>query len=127
MASAAYRAGEKLHSEYYGEDSDYTNKGGVICTEILLPDHVPKEYANRETLWNAVEKVEVGIVDATFFFLRFVNGEVHHHATADKMLGEKLSGKGNIFFLGKLILKGNIEAVGKLCFLSFLRFLHGVP
>ena len=60
MASAAYRAGEKLHSDYYGEDSDYTNKGGVICTEILLPDHVPKEYANRETLWNAVEKVEKG-------------------------------------------------------------------
>ena len=37
MAAAAYRAGEKLHSEYYGEDSDYTRKGGVICSEILLP------------------------------------------------------------------------------------------
>ena len=24
VAAAAYRAGEKLHSEYYGEDSDYT-------------------------------------------------------------------------------------------------------
>ena len=60
MASAAYRSGEKLHSEYYGEDSDYTNKGGVICTEILLPPHVPREYADRETLWNAVEKVEKG-------------------------------------------------------------------
>ena len=47
MASAAYRAGEKLHSEYYGEDSDYTNKGGVIYTEILLPPHAPKEYADR--------------------------------------------------------------------------------
>ena len=60
VASAAYRAGEKLHSEYYGEDSDYTNKGGVICSEILLPPHAPKEYADRETLWNAVEKVEKG-------------------------------------------------------------------
>ena len=60
MASAAYRAGEKLHSEYYGEDSDYTNKGGVICTEIMLLPHVPREYADRETLWNAVEKVEKG-------------------------------------------------------------------
>ena len=60
MASAAYRAGEKLHSEYYGEDSDYTNKGGVICSEILLPPHAPREYADRETLWNAVEKVEKG-------------------------------------------------------------------
>ena len=60
MASAAYRAGEKLHSEYYGEDSDYSRKGGVICSEILLPSHAPPEYADRETLWNAVEKAERG-------------------------------------------------------------------
>ena len=58
VAAAAYRSGEKLHSEYYGEDSDYTRKGGVICSEILLPSHAPPEYADRETLWNAVEKVE---------------------------------------------------------------------
>ena len=30
IASAAYRAGERLYSEYYGEYSDYTRKGGVI-------------------------------------------------------------------------------------------------
>ena len=60
IASAAYRAGEKLYSEYYGETSDYTNKGGVICSEILLPDHAPREYADRQTLWNAVEKAERG-------------------------------------------------------------------
>ena len=58
VAAAAYRSGEKLHSEYYGEDSDYTRKGGVICSEILLPPHAPPEYADRETLWNAVEKAE---------------------------------------------------------------------
>ena len=60
VAAAAYRSGEKLHSEYYGEDSDYTRKGGVICSEILLPSYAPPEYADRETLWNAVEKVERG-------------------------------------------------------------------
>ena len=60
VASAAYRSGEKLHSEYYGEDSDYTRKGGVVCSEILLPPHAPQEYADRETLWNAVEKAEHG-------------------------------------------------------------------
>ena len=58
VAAAAYRSGEKLHSEYYGEDSDYTRKSGVICSEILLPSHAPSEYADREILWNAVEKVE---------------------------------------------------------------------
>ena len=60
IAAAAYRAGEKLYSEYYGETSDYTNKHGVICSEILLPDHAPREYADRQTLWNAVEKAERG-------------------------------------------------------------------
>ena len=60
IAAAAYRAGEKLHSEYYGETSDYTNKRGVICSEILLPDHAPREYVDRQTLWNSVEKAERG-------------------------------------------------------------------
>ncbi len=41
IASAAYRAGERLYSEYYGEYSDYTRKGGVICSDILLPSHAP--------------------------------------------------------------------------------------
>ena len=60
IASAAYRSGEKLHSEYYGEDSDYTKKGGVICSEILLPPNAPPSFSNRETLWNEVEKAERG-------------------------------------------------------------------
>ena len=60
VASAAYRSGEKLFSEYYGEYSDYTHKGGVICSDILLPPHAPQEYQDRQTLWNAVEKAERG-------------------------------------------------------------------
>ena len=60
VAAAAYRSGEKLHSEYYGEDSDYTRKGGVICSEILLPPQAPPPFSDRETLWNAEEKVERG-------------------------------------------------------------------
>lgn len=59
IASAAYRSGEKLYSEYYGVYSDYTRKGGVICSDILLPSHAPPEYADRQTLWNAVEKPRV--------------------------------------------------------------------
>lgn len=58
VASAAYRAGEKLYSEYYGEINDYTRKGGVIYTEILLPPHAPDSYRDRATLWNAVEQSE---------------------------------------------------------------------
>ena len=60
IESAAYRAGERLYSERYGEYSDYTRKGGVVYTEILLPPHAPREYADRQTLWNAVEAAERG-------------------------------------------------------------------
>ena len=58
VAGAAYRAGEKLRNEYDGLTHDYTRKGGVVHTEILLPEHAPREYSDRSTLWNAVEKVE---------------------------------------------------------------------
>ena len=58
VEAAAYRAGEKLDSEYYGQVSDYTRKGGVMYTEILLPPHAPHGYADRQMLWNAVEDVE---------------------------------------------------------------------
>ena len=58
IAAAAYRAGERLYSDYYGEYSDYTRKGGVIYSEILLPPNAPSEYQDRATLWNAVEHAE---------------------------------------------------------------------
>ena len=58
IAAAAYRSGEKLYSDYYGESSDYARKSGVVHSEILLPPHAPKEYADRQTLWNVVEKIE---------------------------------------------------------------------
>ena len=58
VAAAAYRAGERLYSDYYGEVNDYTRKGGVICSQILLPPHAPARFQDRQTLWNEVEQVE---------------------------------------------------------------------
>lgn len=58
VAAAAYRAGEKITSEYDGTIHDYTRKGGVVHTEILLPDHAPAGFTDRAVLWNAVEKIE---------------------------------------------------------------------
>ena len=60
MSCAAYRAGEKLYSEYYGEASDFTCKGGVVCSEIILPPRAPAEDQDYATLWNAVEKAQRG-------------------------------------------------------------------
>ena len=58
VAAAAYRAGETITNEYDGVTHDYTRKGGIAHTEIMLPDHAPAEYKNRTVLWNAVEKSE---------------------------------------------------------------------
>jgi len=58
VAASAYRSAEKITNEYDGMIHDYTKKGGVTHTEILLPDHAPKEYFDRSTLWDAVEKIE---------------------------------------------------------------------
>jgi len=58
VGAAAYRAGEKITNDYDGKTHDYTKKGGVVHTETLLPDHAPREYADRAVLWNAVEKIE---------------------------------------------------------------------
>jgi len=58
VAATAYRAGEKIKNEYDGMEHDYTRKGGIVHTEILLPANAPPEYADRTDLWNAVEKTE---------------------------------------------------------------------
>ena len=58
VACAAYRAGEKLYDKETGTLQDYTNKGGVILSEIKLPDGAPEYFRNRETLWNEVQMAE---------------------------------------------------------------------
>ena len=50
VASAAYRAGEKLHNLWDGETHDYTKKGGVILSEIMLPEYAPKRLFDRSAL-----------------------------------------------------------------------------
>lgn len=58
IAAAAYRAGAELTSVYDGITRDYTKKGWVEDKWIMLPEHAPKEYMDRSSLWNAVENAE---------------------------------------------------------------------
>ncbi len=58
VAAAAYRSGEKITNCYDGITHDYTSKGGIVATDILLPEYAPEDYKDRSTLWNSVEKVE---------------------------------------------------------------------
>ncbi|GAA5059179.1 Ti-type conjugative transfer relaxase TraA [Erythrobacter westpacificensis] len=58
VAAAAYRAGEQLHDERIDRTHDFTNKAGVLHSEVMLPKGAPEAFADRATLWNAVEAAE---------------------------------------------------------------------
>ena len=58
VASSAYQSGEKLYSERDHKTKHYSEKQGIVFTELLIPENAPEEYKDRNTLWNAVEKVE---------------------------------------------------------------------
>lgn len=58
VAAAAYQSGSRLYSEYDQKWKDYTGKREVVHEEVMLPSNAPPEYADRQTLWNAVEDVE---------------------------------------------------------------------
>ncbi|MGP5371279.1 MobQ family relaxase, partial [Pseudomonas helleri] len=55
VAAAAYRSGTELVDMRTGLVHDYTRKGGVVSTEIILPDGGSAE---RNALWNAAEAAE---------------------------------------------------------------------
>ncbi|MGX7070335.1 MobQ family relaxase [Gemella bergeri] len=58
VAASAYRSGEKIKNEYDGIVHDFTRKGGIAHTEIILPQNAPQEFSDRGILWNSVEKIE---------------------------------------------------------------------
>jgi hypothetical protein len=57
-AAAAYRATERITDERTGEIHDYSRKGGVESSEIILPDNAPEWASDRAALWNAAEQAE---------------------------------------------------------------------
>ena len=58
VAGAAYQSGERLFSEYDQKTKSYNKKKELVHAEIMLPSHAPPGFADRATLWNAVEAVE---------------------------------------------------------------------
>ncbi len=59
VASAAYRSASRLADERLGRHHDFSNKPGVVHSEVLLPEGAPEELGDRATLWNTVEAGEV--------------------------------------------------------------------
>ncbi|MFC3068439.1 Ti-type conjugative transfer relaxase TraA [Phenylobacterium soli] len=58
LAAAAYRSASRLNDERLGRHHDFTNKAGVVHSEVLLPEGAPARWRDRETLWNEVEAGE---------------------------------------------------------------------
>ena len=58
VAAASYQSREKLYNEHEDRTYDYTKKGGLLHSEIRLPENAPSELSERGTLWNLVEKTE---------------------------------------------------------------------
>ena len=59
VACAAYRSGTKLTDLATGKVFDYSNKPGVVFSEVLLPENAPAVFAaDRNILWDAVESKE---------------------------------------------------------------------
>lgn len=58
VASAVYIKCRKNKKEWDGVTYDYTRKEKVLVKNIILPDHIPKEFNDRSTLWNKVEIAE---------------------------------------------------------------------
>ncbi|MBO6525639.1 Ti-type conjugative transfer relaxase TraA [Erythrobacter sp.] len=59
VASAAYRSAERLHDDRLDRSHDFTNKAGVVHSEVMVPDGAPERLGDRSTLWKAVEASEL--------------------------------------------------------------------
>jgi Ti-type conjugative transfer relaxase TraA len=59
VAAAAYRSASRLCDDRLDRSHDFSNKAGVVHSEVLLPDGAPEEWRNREQLWNDVEAAEL--------------------------------------------------------------------
>lgn len=59
VASAAYRSALRLHNDWLGRDHDFTNKSGVVHSEVRLPDGAPERMGDRSALWAEIEATEL--------------------------------------------------------------------
>ena len=59
VASAAYRSASWLRDDRLERSHDFSNKRGVVHSEVMLPEDAPEQWSDRERLWNDVEAFEV--------------------------------------------------------------------
>src|ERR1041385_5003903 len=59
VASAAYRSGSRLRNQRLDRSHDFSEKRGVVHSEVMLPENAPEARRDPERFWNDVEAVEI--------------------------------------------------------------------
>jgi len=59
VASAAYRSASRLRDDRLERSHDFSDKRGVVHSEVMLPENAPEAWRDRERLWNDVEAYEI--------------------------------------------------------------------
>ena len=98
VAGAAYQSGERLFSEYDQKTKSYNKKKELVHAEIMLPPHASPGYADRATLWNAVDKFFLLVVKFRFLVI-----------LAEQPFAALVSGSGNSGLSLAALDDGNFE------------------
>ena len=85
VAAAAYRGAERLHDERLDRDHDFTNKDGVVHSEVMLPEGAPEICRPRKAL-------ERGRGCRKRKDAQLSRGRIRYSARADKEQGIELAG-----------------------------------
>ena len=98
-----------------------------MLVQHIFPPLLIAPLAVRLNGANRTHDVKMRIGNADILLVGRMNRKIHHHPSAHKVLQQKLPCQSDVLLHGKLVLQGNIEAVGKLRFLSALSFFNRVP
>jgi hypothetical protein len=90
VASAAYRSASQLHDDRLDRSPDFSNKRGVVYSEVMLPQEAPESWSDREQIWNDIEAFEVRPVERA--------GDALAHVTAGAIWGSwsAMPGRGRV-------------------------------
>lgn len=109
VAAAAYRAADKITNEYEGLTYNFSRKGGVVYSEVMLCKNAPAKYSDRAILWNSVEKAEKNTPNRVYKKLNKKTGLIE-----EKIYGAQLAREFEIALPRELNLNEQIEFCRKL-------------
>ena len=115
-----------------GDGVEHIVPGLVPDAFTMLVQHIfPPLFVAPFSVWqdrpDGTHDMKMRVPDTAVLLVRLVNGKVHHHAPAHKIVQQKSPCKVDVLFHGELVLQGNVKTICKLCFGVFLDLLHGIP